>query len=219
MKRRVLSLFLLLCLNKGFYAQSLYLDPTTTAALMFYSSELRKEQNNTKEEVKGLKKVQATVGVAMAEVGRLQDKILKGLSEVSGTLTNAYQVKEIYYNIKVSKDYIKEIQQIAFRHPQYSVFAEKGIRTGREKIVKAGTEIVNVLQGGELDLMTAGDRYKFLFKIEHETQMLRIYLLNILMPMQRAEQIGFWRAINPFQGYINTDKSIIENIMRQYDWL
>lgn len=203
-------------LGKG---QSLYLDPTTTAALMYYSSELRKQQNKTKDEVKGLKKVQATVGVAMAEAGKIQNKVYKGLSEVSGTLSNAYQVKEIYYNIEVSTEYIKEIGQLAKRHPQYSVLSIKSAQKSKEKILQATTEISNILKGGELNLMTAGDRYKLLYRIEHETQMLRIYLLNILLPMQRAEQIGFWRAINPFQGYIDTDKTIVENILRQYEWL
>lgn len=218
MKKIFLTSVLLLFFSKEVAAQSLYIDPTTTAALMLYSSQLRKEQRKTQEEVKGLKKVQATVGVAMAEVGRVQDKVYKGLSEVSETLKNAHQVKEIYHNLTVSAQYIQEIKNIAIKHPQYSVFAVKGVKVANERITTAGLDIVNILKDGELNLMTAGDRYKLLFKIEHETRMIRVYLLGILMPMQRAEQIGFWKAINPFQGYIDTDKSIIENILSKNGW-
>lgn len=219
MKNTIIFFLSFLVYGEALKGQAIYLDPTTTAALMLYSSQLRKEQEKTKEEVKGLKRVQATVGVAMTEAGRVQNKVLKGLSEVSGTVSNAYQVKEIYFNLKVAGDYINDIAKIAARHPQYSALSVKATKHGKEQIVKSSTEIANILKGGELDLMTSGDRYKLLMRIQEETQMLRVYLLTILLPMERAEQIGFWKAINPFQGWIDTDKSIVENILRQYDWL
>lgn len=219
MKKLILIILLLLMCGQEVKAQSVYLDPTTTAALMLYSSNLRKEQEKTRDTLKGLKRVQAMVGVAMTEAGRVQNKVLKGLSEVSGTVSNAYQVKEIYFNLKVAGDYINDIAKIAARHPQYSALSVKAAKHGKEQIVKSSTEIANILKGGEYDLMTSGDRYKLLMRIQEETQMLRVYLLTILLPMERAEQIGFWKAINPFQGWIDTDKSIVENILRQYDWL
>ena len=45
---------------------------------------------------------------------------------------------------------------------------------------------------------------------------LKLWLLAIKLNLERAERLGFWNAINPFQGYINTDKSIVENIMKKY---
>ena len=37
-----------------------------------------------------------------------------------------------------------------------------------------------------------------------------------MMNIERAKRLGFLKAINPFQGYINTDKTIVENIMIKY---
>ena len=64
--------------------------------------------------------------------------------------------------------------------------------------------------------MTAGDRYKLLDKINHNVMMLKIWLLQMHMDMERAIRVGFWKSINPFQTYINTDRNIIENVMDRW---
>lgn len=219
MKKLFLTSVLLLFFSKEVAAQSLYIDPTTTAALMLYSSQLRKEQRKTQEEVKGLKKVQATVGVAMAEVGRIQNKVYKGLKEVSGTMTNAYQVKEIYSNIEHSVRTMNKIGNIALKHPQYMIFTQSIISKANERIVKASLELTNVLASGDLNLMTSGDRHRVLKMINDAIMMLRVDLMSILMRLERVQKIGFWNELNPFKGYINTDVSIVENIMDKYKYL
>ena len=64
--------------------------------------------------------------------------------------------------------------------------------------------------------MTAGDRYKLLDSIESKIRSFKIWLLTIQIGLENAQRIGFWRAINPFDQYINTDKDIVENIMRKF---
>lgn len=219
MKKVLFFLLVVLSFPQLIRAQSIYLDPTTTAALMYYSSELRDEQRRTRDELKGLKKVQATVGVAMAEVGRVQNMIYKGLKEVSGTVTNAYQIKEIYNNVERSTKSMRKIKNIAMKHPQYMVFTESIIKKSNERIAKTSLEIANVLTSGDLNLMTAGDRHRMLKMINDAVMMLRVDLLSIEMRLERVERIGFWRELNPFQGYINTDRSIVENILERYKYL
>lgn len=219
MRKSIVIFLCFLVYGEVLKAQATYLDPTTTAALMLYSSQLRKEQEKTKEEVKGLKRVQATVGVAMAEVGRIQNKVYKGLREVSGTVSNAYQVKEIYNNVERSALTMKRIKNIAIEHPQYMVFTESIIKKSNERIVKASLELTNLLTSDDLNLMTAGDRQRVLKMINDTVMMLRVDLMSILMRLERVERIGFWRELNPFKGYINTDRSIVENIMERYKYL
>ena len=215
----LLTLVSLLLCSKISKAQSLYVDPTTTGALMIYSDQLRKEQKKTKDTIKGLKRVQAAVGLAMEEVGRVQKKVLKGLNEVSGIISNAYKVKEIGDNILWARKNLSRISEIAKRHPQYSVFAVGTAKKAQERIVKTSLELTNVLTGGELNLMTAGDRQKVLEMINNAIMMLRVDLMSILMKLEQVERIGFWKSINPFQGYINTDRSIVQNILDRYDYL
>ena len=78
------------------------------------------------------------------------------------------------------------------------------------------TEVGELLKSGELNLATAGDRYKLIYDISTKVKMLKVWLATISLDLERAKRLGFWRAINPFQGYINTDKDIVRNIMDRY---
>ena len=78
------------------FAQNTYIDPTVTAAMILYSENLKAKQNEVIEETSKLKDAQAWVGTQMVAANDIQNKILKGLKEVSGTLQNGIQVKEIY---------------------------------------------------------------------------------------------------------------------------
>jgi hypothetical protein len=40
--------------------------------------------------------------------------------------------------------------------------------------------------------------------------------LAIKLRLEKANRLGFWNSINPFAGYINTDKAIVDDIMNRY---
>ncbi|WHE33919.1 hypothetical protein [Bergeyella cardium] len=92
--------FCLLLMGHFLSAQNTYVDVATTAALKLYSDNLKDKQNETIEQQNKLQKAQAWVASQMVVANNIQDKILKGLSEVSGTLTNGLQVKGIYEDLK-----------------------------------------------------------------------------------------------------------------------
>ena len=198
------------------YSQNVYIDPTTTLALKFYSDNLEKEQEKTIEQQTKLEKAQAWVATQMAYANSVQDKVLKGLNEVSGTLENGLQIKEIYSNVDQCLQYSADVLELAKNKPQYSVFGIQASQKTYEQAVKIVFEASELLKSGELNLATAGDRHRLLFQINHNVEMLKIWILTIKINIESAIRLGFWRAINPFQGYINTDKSIVENIMYKY---
>ncbi|MDO5608725.1 MAG: hypothetical protein Q4G08_09755 [Capnocytophaga sp.] len=197
-------------------AQTVYVDPTTTAALAGYAVILKDGQDEIVEEQSKLKKAQALVSSQVALVNQIQNKMYKGLSEVSGTLSNGLQVKSILSELERCGTYSKNISELVKKHPQYAVFGAKATEKAYEQILKIGSEVSQVIKSGDNNLMTAGDRYKLLDSIEHKLRMLKIWLITIQLGLEQAERIGFWRSINPFQGYINTDKDIVENIMYKF---
>lgn len=93
MKAIKFLIFLFLC--SFLQAQNTYIDLTTTLALKLYSDNLEKQQQKTIDEQTNLQKAQTWVGTQMMVANNIQNKILKGLSEVSGTLQNGIQVQEI----------------------------------------------------------------------------------------------------------------------------
>lgn len=208
--------FCLLLMGHFLSAQNTYVDVATTAALKLYSDNLKDKQNETIEQQNKLQKAQAWVASQMVVANNIQDKILKGLSEVSGTLTNGLQVKGIYEDLKDCTMYSSEISKLVKDHPEYAIFGAKATETTYKEVLKMSSEVSELLRSGELNLATAGDRYKLLYEISTKVKMLKVWLATISLNLDRAKRLGFWRAINPFQGYINTDKDIVRNIMEKY---
>ena len=210
-------LFLLLPLwGTGVFSQNTYIDPTVTAAMILYSENLKAKQNDVIDETSKLKDAQAWVGTQMVVANDIQNKILKGLKEVSGTLQNGIQVKEIYSELNKCYNYSSQVVQLASQHPQYTIFGVKASQKTYEQSLKIVTDVSDILASGELNLATAGDRYKILHNISENVKNLKLWLLAIKLRLEKANRLGFWNSINPFAGYINTDKDIVENIMNRY---
>ena len=210
-------LFLLFPLwSTGSFSQNTYIDPTVTAAMILYSENLKAKQNDVIDETSKLKDAQAWVGTQMVVANDIQNKILKGLKEVSGTLQNGIQVKQIYSELNKCYNYSSQVVQLASQHPQYTIFGVKASQKTYEQSLKIVTDVSDILASGELNLATAGDRYKILHNISENVKNLKLWLLAIKLRLEKANRLGFWNSINPFAGYINTDKGIVENIMNRY---
>ena len=198
------------------FSQNTYIDPTVTAAMILYSENLKAKQNEVIDETSKLKDAQAWVGTQMVAANEIQNKILKGLKEVSGTLQNGIQVQQIYSELNKCYNYSSEVVQLASAHPQYAIFGVKASQKTYEQSLKIVTDVSDVLASGELNLATAGDRYKILHNISENLKNLKLWLLAIKLRLEKVNRLGFWNFINPFAGYINTDKGIVENIMNKY---
>lgn len=197
-------------------AQNTYIDPTVTAAMILYSENLKAKQNEVIDETSKLKDAQTWVGTQMVAANDIQNKILKGLKEVSGTLQNGIQVQEIYSELNKCYTYSSQVVQLASQHPQYAIFGAKASQKTYEQSLKIVTDVTDILASGELNLATAGDRYKILHNISGNVKSLKLWLLAIKLRLEKANRLGFLNSINPFAGYINTDKAIVNDIMNRY---
>lgn len=210
------SISLLLMAGSFAFAQNTYIDVTTTLALKLYSDNLENQQEKTIEQQTKLQQAQTWVSTQMAVANIIQNKVLKGLNKVSGTLKNGVQVVSIYNELDRCLQYSNDILTLTSNKPQYSVFGVKATQKAYEQVIKLTTDVTDLLKPGELNLATAGDRYKLLFSVSQNVTMLKIWLLATKLNIERAIRLGWFQSINPFQGYINTDMSIVENIMWTY---
>ena len=197
-------------------AQTIYFDPAVTGSMAGYAISLKNGQNKIADEQTKLQKAQTFISGQMALVNQVQEKVYKGLTEVSTTLTNGMQLKNIWEQLKQCQEYSSNVLSLAKKHPQYAVFGVKASEKAYEEILKLTAEINSVIDSKGKNLMTAGDRYRLLDSIESKIRSFKLWLLTIQIGMENAQRIGFWRAISPFDQYINTDKDIVENIMRKF---
>ena len=215
MKVKLFNLILLFLPYIG-SAQKIYMDPFTGGAMAGYAATLKGGHERAEKEQDKLQKAQTFISAQVTLVKKVQDKLYKGLSEAGGTIQNAIQVKNIGEEVKQCTEYSKSISQLATRHPQYAIFGAKATQKCYEQTAKIVNELSNILADGETNLATAGDRYIVLDNIEHQVRMLKIYLISVQLALENAEYVGFWKSINPFQGYIDTDKDIVQNIMQKF---
>ena len=210
------SITVLLFAGSFALAQNIYIDVTTTLALKLYSDNLENQQEKTLEQQTKLQQAQTWVSTQMTVANNIQNKVLKGLNEVSGTLKNGVQVVSIYNELDRCLQYSSDILELTSDKPQFAIFGVKATQKAYEQVIKLSTDVTDLLKPGELNLATAGDRYKLLFSVSQNVTMLKIWLLATKLNIERAIRLGWFQSINPFQGYINTDMSIVQNIMWTY---
>lgn len=215
MKRFKIILILCLFGLSTAMAQTPYIDVLTAPALALYGNSLSKKQKEQLDQMNKLQERQGWVATQMTVANQIQEKVYKGLKEVSGTLSNGLQVKSIYSNLERTVTYLDQLKDTAKDNPEYVIFANRAI----SQVVNHSTEIyaniADLLTSSETNLATAGDRRRLLYEIEQDVRAMNVYVLSVKMSIDRAKRKGFWRSINPFQEYVNTDAQIFEDIVNK----
>jgi hypothetical protein len=214
-KFKISLLFAAATVSAQLSAQTTYIDVLTPIALTAYANEIKSEQQNTEKKMTKLQEAQATVAAQMLIANNIQNKVFKGLSEINGALSNGLQIKRIYENMSKSVHVLDDIWELTKEAPEYSIFAVKSAQMLTERTTRVYTEVADILTSGELNLATSGDRRLLLTSIESNTRMIYVILLQMKYSIELAKYKGFWKAVNPFQGYINTDRAIYTDILNK----
>ena len=112
------SITILIFVGYFVFAQNTYIDVTTTLALKLYSDNLENQQEKTIEQQTKLQQAQTWVATQMTVANDIQNKVLKGLNEVSGTLKNGVQVVTIYSELDRCLQYSSDILTLTSNKPQ-----------------------------------------------------------------------------------------------------
>lgn len=67
--------------------------------------------------------------------------------------------------------------------------------------------------------MDAGERAKIIHKVMTEMLILRSLTYGMYRAMYYAQMRGVLRSLNPFQGYINMDEQIMDDILRKRKYI
>jgi len=216
MKKSTSTVFLL-CSALLSHAQVPYTDLGTAGAIAMGSAALKTEQNKTNSNLTAIERGQMAVMGQLSFANSLQNKILKGLTEVSGTLTNAMYVQDIYKTSQsLSKNMAKAIS-IAAGNPELALFAEKQARHLKNRSLKLVLEVSRVLTSGEANMMDAGERQKLIYHVYKELRLLEGTAFNMCISMHYAKMNGVWNSLNPFRMWVNQDLQIMKDILRKMD--
>ncbi|MDO7743958.1 MAG: hypothetical protein MUP99_09300, partial [Pedobacter sp.] len=105
-------------------------------------------------------------------------------------------------------------------NPVLLLFAEGGAREFKSRSITLAAEVSSfVLSGGVNNLMDAGERARLLGRIVTELTILRGVAYGMHRSMYWAKQRGILNSLNPYSGFINIDKRIADDIIRNAKYL
>lgn len=198
----------------------IYFDPATTGATAAHAAIINNQLNKTNENLTLIQKGQLAVTGQLLIVNDLQQQIYKGLSEVAGAVRSLLAIKDI---ADVSLDIISDVNKaaiIAQSNPALLLFAEQGAREFKTRATSLTAEVSSfVLAGGKSNLMDSGERAKLLNRIRTELMILRGVAYGMQRSMFWAKQRGILNSLNPYAGYLNIDKAIADDILRNAKYL
>lgn len=218
MKKLILILGFCLMMLPGF--TQIYIDPATAGATAAHSGIINGQLNKTNDNLTLIQRGQLAVTGQLVIVNDLQNQIYKGLSEVSGVVRSLLAIKDI---AEISIDIVEDVNKavtIAQTNPALLLFAEGGAREFKTRATNLAAEVsLFVLQGGKSNLMDSGERAKLLNRIVNELMILRGVAYGMYRSMYWAKQRGILNSLNPYAGYINIDKQIADDIIRNAKYL
>jgi hypothetical protein len=213
---KALQSILLLFLSGAALGQTVYVDPAVSAATAAHSAIIDSQLKATNERLTLIERGQLAVTGNLTIVNTMQDKIYKGLSEVSSILTNLSNVQEIARIATAISGDLNEVIELAGENPALLLFAERNATLFQQRATSLALEVSSfVLKGGENNLMDAGERSKLINQILTEMVILRSHTYGMYRAMYFAQMKGFVKALNPFQGYINLDIQVAQDIARK----
>lgn len=213
---KYLQSFLLLFLSGSAFAQAIYVDPAVSGATAAHSAVIHSLLSATNDRLTLIERGQLAITGNLTIVNSMQDKIYKGLSEVSSILTNLSNIQEIARIATGISSDLQDVVNLAGENPALLLFAERNATLFQQRATSLALEVSSfVLKGGGNNLMDAGERSKLINQILTEMIILRSYTYGMYRSMYFAQMRGFMRALNPFQGYIQVDIQLAQDIARK----
>ena len=120
-----LNILVFLILSGSSFGQTVYVDPAVAGATAAHSAVINSQLNATNERLTLIERGQLAITGNLTIVNTMQDKIYKGLSEVSSILTNLSNVQEIARIATGISSDLSQVMDLAGENPALLLFAER----------------------------------------------------------------------------------------------
>lgn len=219
--KRTLCFMLLLCsFLRAAFAQELVVDPTTSAAIAVNAAVINGQLSTTNKNLSLIQQGQLAVTGQLAIANKLQNDILKGLSQVASIISNLSTIKEIG---ECGEDIVTDVETsvtLAKSDPVLLLFAEQGAREFETRAIALAADVsAFVLQGGNNNLMDSGERGKLLNHIASEFRILRGISYGMQRAMYWAKMRGIFQSLNPWATWQNEDVQIANSVLNNAKYL
>ena len=179
------------------------------------------QQNSRLDEMKDHQtKIQQYQALAVTQLGFInqwQKKMYDGLTTVAAVVRDSKNVLEATTIVNDIIKYQLDAANYAKGNPLLIIFAQKTEAEFKGKALNLVLYIsTTALKGGKDMMMDAGQRAELINFIVTELRVIRGLAYTASRQMYWAKMDGIFRSLNPFAGYVNQDKQIADDILRNY---
>ncbi|WP_316826080.1 MULTISPECIES: hypothetical protein [Pedobacter] len=160
------------------------------------------------------------INLNCATVVAAQSIIYEGLSNVNSALRGGLMVKNMALICGDILNYSTQMAELAKSEPYLLLFAEDMYREMNSRALSLFSEVSGfVLKSGNDILMDHAARDALLRKINTELHILSGLTYGAWKAMYYAKIKGMFSSLNPFASFINQDRSMVEDIIRNTKYL
>lgn len=160
------------------------------------------------------------INLNCATVVAAQTIIYDGLSNVNSALKGGLMVKNMSAVCLDILNYSSQMAELAKSEPYLLLFAEDMCREMNSRAIRLFGEVSGfILKNGNNLLMDHASRDELLKKINTELHILSGLTYGAWKIMYYAKIKGIFNSLNPFASFINQDRSVVEEIVRNSKYL
>lgn len=147
-----------------------------------------------------------------------KELVYRSLVEVNNLLRDGKQAKTVSLLLSRITENTNRLMKTAGTDPFYLPFAKSTIEYMTTQAFGLVNEVQTIVVNPKV-LMEHTQRDRLLQEILFRLRMISASLSRICNVVDYNKSKGFWRAVNPFQTYIDRDKMIIQDIIRKAGYL
>lgn len=167
----------------------------------------------TKEQAK-IKELTDKIGINTASLVLVNQMIMNSLTNVNDGLKSGIRVQNMAAQVGQIVTITAQIQGIANENPVYLLFAEKYIKSVKDRSFALALDVSGtILKESDDLLMNTNKRDEFIKEISDELTIITATLMVVKQTMAAAAKEGLLKSLNPFQDFVNQDITLVNGIL------
>ena len=200
------------------HAQMIVIDPALTGITIANGLIEQQANREIRERQSTIQTLQASTVAVVGFINEWHRKMYEGLIQVSGAVSDAYQVRECAIVLGEIYELEREMMEAARPNPLALGFA---MRFQQEMVIKAiqyYREIHQLIlkEDDARLLMDAGERSALLNRVLTDLRAIKALAATSLYKVRWAVRNGIINTLNPFASFVNRDARIVQDILRKW---
>lgn len=166
------------------------------------------------------KQIYDEVNKKITQAVAIQEFIYDKLTKVNQTILQGKQLKYLYKYLGEVGEHSQKMLRLTAKNPQYAILLTEHYNRIVQEVLLIQKELKEeILKEDKSILMDAYDREHLISRIFDRVRILHGNVMFINLMLERANETPYLYQVPYLRDYINTDKSIVEDIMRKYQYL